>query len=150
MRDALNGPFALNKKFLEKIIVIFFIYLLLPFTVQNFKKILRANPELRMCHFWGQNDQFTPKKEFFRKLVNKPCFFHSRQSKFQDSKADINLNWQINNKFFDKSMFSWNFTTFRVTIQPTLGYIWGGKFYNELNFLINSTPWQIIKITISH
>ena len=32
---ALNGPFSLNKKFLENIIAIFFIYLLLPFTVQN-------------------------------------------------------------------------------------------------------------------
>ena len=42
-----NGPFAPNKIFfLEKNINILFIYLLAPFIVQNFQKILPAGLEL--------------------------------------------------------------------------------------------------------
>ena len=34
-------------------------YLLAPSILQNVKKkILSADPELRMCHFWAQNDPF--------------------------------------------------------------------------------------------
>ena len=43
---AQNGPFAPNKNFFWKIINIILIYLLAPFIVQNFKKILPADPEL--------------------------------------------------------------------------------------------------------
>ena len=43
---AQNGPFALNIFFFSKIIDITLIYLLAPFIVQNFKKILPADPEL--------------------------------------------------------------------------------------------------------
>ena len=43
---AQNGPFALNNFFFSKIIDITLIYLLAPFIVQNFKKILPADPEL--------------------------------------------------------------------------------------------------------
>ena len=41
MRD----PFAPNNSFL-KIVIIILIYLLAPFTVQNFQKILPVDPEL--------------------------------------------------------------------------------------------------------
>ena len=37
---------------------------------------------------------------------------------------------------------------FRVTLQPILWYIWNDKSYSELNFLIKSTPSEIIEITI--
>ena len=40
-----NGPFA-PKNFFWKIIKIILIYLLAPFTEQNFKKIIPADPEL--------------------------------------------------------------------------------------------------------
>ena len=43
---AQNGPFALNNFFLVKTINITFIQLLALFMVQNFKNILRTNPEL--------------------------------------------------------------------------------------------------------
>ena len=42
---AQNGPFATNV-FFWKIINIILFYLLAPFTVQNFKKILPVDPEL--------------------------------------------------------------------------------------------------------
>ena len=42
-----NGPFALNVFW--KIITITLIYLLAPFIVQNLKKILPVDPELRGC-----------------------------------------------------------------------------------------------------
>ena len=44
---AQNGPFAPNKIFFWKIINITLMYLLAPFIVQNFKKILMVDPELR-------------------------------------------------------------------------------------------------------
>ena len=44
--QAHDDPLALNKKILVKTINITFIYLLALFIVQNYKKILRAVPEL--------------------------------------------------------------------------------------------------------
>ena len=43
---AQNGPFAQNNFLGGKIINIILIYLLAPFTVQNFKKILPADEDL--------------------------------------------------------------------------------------------------------
>ena len=40
-----NGPFA-QTNFLWEIINVILIYLLAPFILENFKKILRADPEL--------------------------------------------------------------------------------------------------------
>ena len=48
-----NGLFVLDKVFLVQNIIITFIYLLTLFTVQNFKKILTADPELRYAPFLG-------------------------------------------------------------------------------------------------
>ena len=52
---------APNKIFLEKIISIIFIYLLAPFTAQNFKQILAANPELQGCAIFGSKMAHFPK-----------------------------------------------------------------------------------------
>ena len=54
--------------FLKKIIKIIFIYLLAPFNRQNFKKILRANPELWACAMFGPKiPQFVLNKTFWYK-----------------------------------------------------------------------------------
>ena len=63
--------------FFWKIINIILIYLLAPFIVQNFKKIL---PVIRMCNFWAQNSPF-PQMRIFRKSVNEPFMLHKFQTK---------------------------------------------------------------------
>ena len=77
--------------FSENDITIILIYLLAPFIVQNFKKILPADPVMRMCNFWAQNGPFPQMRIFFRKPANEPCFFYSCLSTCQESKSDINL-----------------------------------------------------------
>ena len=124
-------------------------YLLALFIVQNFKKILTADPELWECiifgpkmvnlpqtrfffqkkllifssaywplplckilqilqriqsyedvTFWGLKWSTCPNENFFRKPVNKPCFFHSCLSRCKKSKSDLNLlmkYWQLKN-----------------------------------------------------
>ena len=63
-----NGSFDPNKFFfLKKIINVIFIYLLVHFILQNFKQILRANPEL-----WGCAT-FRPK---ILQFVSKIFFWH--------------------------------------------------------------------------
>ena len=53
---------------LKRIIKIIFIYLLAPFNRQNFKKILRANPELWACAMFGPKiPQFVLNKIFWYK-----------------------------------------------------------------------------------
>ena len=64
---AQNGPFVMNKNFLEKTIIIIFIYLLALFIVQNLKKLSRSRV-MTMCHFWTQNGPFAP--IFFGKFIN--------------------------------------------------------------------------------
>ena len=73
---AQNDPFVLSKKilvhtiiitFLEKIIHITFIYLLAPFIVQYFKKILLTDAELSGCTIFGPKMVHFPKWEFFQK-----------------------------------------------------------------------------------
>ena len=59
---AQDGPFVMNKIFLVDIIIAF-IYLLALFLVQNLKKILTADPELRGCAIFGP------------KMVHLPQFF---------------------------------------------------------------------------
>ena len=60
-----NKPFAPNEIFFRKTINISFMYLLVPFIVQNFKKILRVNPELRECSTFGPKMAQLPKMNFF-------------------------------------------------------------------------------------
>ena len=81
-----------QKNFLEKNVNIIFIYLLVPFIVQNFKTIIKADTELWGCTIFGSKMAHLPKQFFFfRKPVNKPCFFHSSLSLCQKSRSDINL-----------------------------------------------------------
>ena len=51
---AQNGPFALKKIFVGKTINIIFTYLLLPFSVQNFKKLLEGIQSYDGTSFWDQ------------------------------------------------------------------------------------------------
>ena len=57
------GPkwFIYPKQFLSKINNIIFIYLLASFIVQNFKKVLPADPELWGCAIFGQKMAHLPK-----------------------------------------------------------------------------------------
>ena len=64
---AQNGPFAPNKFFFWKIIKMLLIYLLGPFVVQNFKKILPVDPELWGCGIFGPKMARFPKWEIFQK-----------------------------------------------------------------------------------
>ena len=66
---AQNGPFALNKKSLVQAINIIFIYLLAPFIVQSFKKILTADPELWGCAIFGPKMAHLPNENFFIKRI---------------------------------------------------------------------------------
>ena len=60
--SAENGPFVpSNFFFFEKIIIIILIYLLAHFILQNLKKLLPADPELRGCAIFG------PKMAHFHK-----------------------------------------------------------------------------------
>ena len=78
--------------FFWKIINIILIYLLAPSIGQNLKKNSSCGSRvIRMCNFWAQNGQFPQMRNFFRKPVNKPCFFHSCLSTYQKSKSYINL-----------------------------------------------------------
>ena len=88
---AQNGPFATNKNFLGKIFDIIFIYLLVPFTVQNLKKFLQQIQSYEDVPFFGPKWLICPNYNFFRKPVHKPCSFHSCLSIFQKSNSDINL-----------------------------------------------------------
>ena len=81
-----------KQNFLWKIIIIILIYLLAPFIVQNFKFFFPADPEFWRCVIFAPKMAHFPKWDFFfRKYVNKFCFFHSCLSTCQKSKSDINL-----------------------------------------------------------
>ena len=64
-----------------------------PFHCAKFKKILTVDPELWGCAIFGSKmSEFECLGlNFFRKPVNKPCFFHSYLSTCRKSKSDINL-----------------------------------------------------------
>ena len=81
-----------NKFFWGKIINIILIYLLVPSTMQDFKKIHPAIPQLwGYAILWLKMAHFPKWDFFFCKPVNQPCFFHSCLSTCQKSKPDINL-----------------------------------------------------------
>ena len=66
--EAQNGPFAQNNFFGGKIINIILIYLLAPFIVQNFKKILPTDEDLWGCTIFGPKMAHFPKWDFFQKI----------------------------------------------------------------------------------
>ena len=63
---AQNDLFAPNKTLLVKTINITFIYLLTPFSVQNFKKIFTADLELWECTIFGPKTAYLPKCKIFQ------------------------------------------------------------------------------------
>ena len=73
------GPFAPKQIFFCKIINIILIYLLAPFIVQNFKKILPADPELWGCAIFGPKMTHFPKLQFFSEnlLMSLVSFIHA-------------------------------------------------------------------------
>ena len=77
--------------FLVQAIIITFIYVLAIFTVQNLKKFLQRIQSYEDVQFLGPKWPISPNENFFRKPVNKPCFFHSYLSTCRKSKSDINL-----------------------------------------------------------
>ena len=107
---AQNGPFAQTDIFWKKIVKMIFIYLLVPFIMQNFKIILKADPELLWCTIFGPKMAHLPKWEFFcRKPVKNPCSFHSCLSICQKSKSDIKLlmkYWRLNDTLIVLDLFS--------------------------------------------
>ena len=65
IQQAQDGPFVLNKFFLVQTIIIFFIYLLALFIVQNLQKIATADPKLWGCTIFGPKMVHLPKTIFF-------------------------------------------------------------------------------------
>ena len=89
-----------TKFFLVQTIIITFIYLLALFIVQNLKKFFQRIQSYEDAQFLGPKWPISPNKNFFRKPVNEPCFFHSCLSTCQKSKSDINLlvkYWRLKN-----------------------------------------------------
>ena len=74
---AQNGPIA--PIFFWKIINIILIYILAPFIVQNFRKILPLDPELWECAIFGPKMADFPKQEFFLEnlLISLVSFIHA-------------------------------------------------------------------------
>ena len=65
---AQNGAFVMNEIFLVQTIIITFIYLLVLFIVQNFKKNSSSGSRvMRMRNFLAQNDPFPQMRIFFQK-----------------------------------------------------------------------------------
>ena len=67
---ARNGPFVLNKIFLVQIIIITFIYLLVLFIMQNFKKLLQQIQSYEYAPFLGPQWPICPKQKSFSKIIN--------------------------------------------------------------------------------
>ena len=118
-----NGPFVLNKIFLEQTIIITFTYLLAFFVVQKLKNFLQQIQSYEDVPFLGPKWPIFPNENFFRKPVNEPCFFHSCLSTCQKSKLDINLlvkYWRLKNTEISlaESLFGYNLrTTFFPSMQ---------------------------------
>ena len=96
-----DAPFLVPKwsichkqKFWGKIINIILIYLLAPFILHSFCKILKnffqRIQSYEDAQFLGPKWPISPKENFFRKPVE-PCFFHSCLSTCQKSKSNIDL-----------------------------------------------------------
>ena len=65
---AQNGPFVMEKKFVQTIIITF-IYLLSLFIVQNFKKKFTVDPELWGCPIFGPKMVHLLQTNFFWKII---------------------------------------------------------------------------------
>ena len=115
-----------KQTFFWKTIKTVLIYLLAPFIVENFKKILPSDPELWGSPILGLKMSHSPNENFFRKPVNEPCFFHSCLTTCQKSKSDINLlvkYWQLKNT--------------EISLTAFFGYNLKTRFFPGMQFLQN-------------
>ena len=74
VQQNLGATFASSKFLFWKIINITLIYLLAPFIVQNFRKILPADPELWGCAIFDPKMAHFSKWEFFQKICSWALF----------------------------------------------------------------------------
>ena len=118
---AQNGLFAPNKIFFWNITSIILIYWLATFIVQNFKKILFANPELWGCTIFGPKMAHFPWDFFFFiKHVNEPWFFHSCLSTCQNQSEILAIKEY-------KNLIGWG---------PFLAITWEPDFSQACSFCI--------------
>ena len=64
-----NGPFVLNEFFLVETIIIYFMYLLALFIVQNLQQPVMADLKWRGCPIFGPKMVHFPQTTFFGKLL---------------------------------------------------------------------------------
>ena len=77
-------------------------YILAPFIMQNFKKILPADPKLRRCAIFGSKMAHFPQMWFFSEnlLMSLVSFIHAYLHAKNQSQIDINLlvkYWKLKN-----------------------------------------------------
>ena len=100
---AIFGPKMVDlpqTNFFWKIVNIILIYLLAFFLWKIFKKFFQRIQSYEVAQFWGSNWPIFLNKNFFRKPVDEPCFFHSCLSTCQKWNSDINLlvkYWRLKN-----------------------------------------------------
>ena len=103
---------------------------------------------MRMRNFWAQMAHFPKGKFFFRKPVNKPCFFHSWLSICQKSKPDINIlvkYWQLKNSEILTIKEYWNL----IGRGPFLAINWEPDFTQACSFcriLMNHKKFHLTQI----
>ena len=90
-----NGSLVPNKVFLVQTIIINFIYLLAFFIVQNFKKILTADPELWGCTILGPKMVHLPYQTFFWKIFNIILIYLLAPFTVQNFKKLLTADWQL-------------------------------------------------------
>ena len=132
-----NAPFALNKKSFVKIIRIISICILAPFSVQNFKKILRVDPELWGWVIFGSRLVHLPQtRTFLGKVINtisiyllKPFIVQSFKRFLQWIKSyeDVPF-WTQNGPICPKEVFFFR-QTLLMSFMPM--YIPKTKFKNQ-------------------
>ena len=94
-RCAIFGPkmvhFPQTRMFWEKSLILFSSTYWLLSLCKILKKFLQRIQTYEDAPYLGPKLPICPNNNFFRKLVNKPCSFHSCLSAFQKSNPDINL-----------------------------------------------------------
>ena len=105
-----NGPFASPPKkiLIGKLLKSFSSTYYSLSLCKIFKKFFHRIQSYEDVQFLGPKWPISPNENFFRKPVNKPCFFHSCLSTCQKSKWDINLlvkYWRLKNTEVQKPCF---------------------------------------------
>ena len=131
---AQNRPFVMNKIFLVQTITITFIYLLAFFIVQNFLKILTANPDLWGCAIFGPKMAHLPQTNFFSEK-NYIIFIHLLDPFIlQNFKKILTANPEL-----------WGCAIFGPKIPP---FVQNNIFWYKPLLLLSSTYWLFSMGTI--